>query len=255
MILPLPSQAAWERDMSVEQWKRAIDRIMVNECILFANCVPRADHLSRSKAPLDLAYYLRHRIETVRRIWETARTDAIALGVMIREDYDAARLWAEYLREEMNHDKLYLSDLAKHGITAEMVAATRPFASTEQLIATLERRIMQLGSLPAVAYSVFVEWNSKHAAPLAAERAAAAFGPNCVKGAKAHIAIDERDQHDDMMLEVARAVVTARNYSIDLLAALLAEYGALFRAYFAELDRYSSAIPAHAASRVTGAAA
>ncbi len=233
--------------MSTEQLKRAIDRIMINECTLFANSVPRADHLSKSKAPLDSTYYVRHRIETVRRIWETARTDAIALSVMIREDYDAARLWADYVQEEMNHDKLYLSDLAKHGMTSEMVAATPPFTSTQQLIATLEQRIMQLGSLPAVTYSVFVEWNSKYAARLAAERAATAFGASYVKGAKAHIAIDELDQHDVMMLDVASAVVAARGYSIDMLGALLSEVGALFRAYFAELDQYSTIGPVQAA--------
>uniref|UniRef100_Q07VJ3 Uncharacterized protein n=1 Tax=Rhodopseudomonas palustris (strain BisA53) TaxID=316055 RepID=Q07VJ3_RHOP5 len=241
--------------MSLEQWKQTIDRVMINECTLFANTVPRADHLSTSEAPLDQAYYLRHRIETVRRIWETARTDAIALSVMIGEDYEAARQWAEYVREEMNHDRLYLSDLERHGITAEMVRATPPFASTLRLLATLEARIAELGSLPAVAYSVFVEWNSKQASPAAAERVEAAYGPAYVKGARAHIAIDEREQHDDMMLEVARAVLTARCYPDGVLTALLAEFGALFRAYFVELDRYATAFPGQSVSTTTEAAA
>jgi hypothetical protein len=241
--------------MSLDPLKRTLEQTMVNECVLFASMVPRADHLSRSTAPLDQAYYLRHRVETVRRIWETARTDALALAVMIGEDYDAARLWADYLREEMNHDKLYLSDLARHGITAPMVAATPPFAATVRLLATLERRIAEFGSLPAVAYSVFVEWNSKQASPAATERAEAAFGAAFVKGAKAHIAIDEREQHDDMMLDVAKAVLTARHYPEDLLTMLLAEFGALFRDYFVELDRYAAAIPRPLSSATKQAAA
>jgi hypothetical protein len=248
-------RAAPETDMSLEQWKQTIDRVMVNECTLFAGTVPRADHLSTSSAPLDQTYYLRHRIETVRRIWETARTDAIALSIMIREDYEAARQWAEYLREEMNHDRLYLSDLARHGIAVETVKATPAFASTARLLATLEQRIAELGSLPAVAYSVFVEWNSKQASPAATERASAAFGPDYVKGARAHIAIDEREQHDDMMLDVAKAVLTARRYPDGVLTALLAEFGALFRDYFIELDQYATAFPGHLASTTTAAAA
>ncbi|BBB96564.1 hypothetical protein DXU06_27815 [Bradyrhizobium elkanii] len=235
-------RAAREAYVRVEQWRQAIDQIMVAECLLFANSVPRADHLSGPTTPLDRTYYLRHRIETVRRIWETARTDALALSVMVREDYEAARYWAEYLREEMNHDKLYLGDLGRHGISRDLVSTTPPFASTLDLIATLERRIMEFGSLPAVAYSVFVEWNSRHASPLAAARAAEAFGQNCVNGARAHIAIDERDHHDEMMLAVATRVMGARNYSTGLLATLLSEVGALLRAYFVELDGYSSAM-------------
>jgi hypothetical protein len=155
----------------------------------------------------------------------------------------------------MNHDKLYLADLARHGVTAEAVKATPPFASTARLLATLEVRIAEFGSLPAVAYSVFVEWNAKQASPAAAERVEAAFGPAYVKGARAHIAIDEREQHDDMMIEVAVAVLTARRYPDDLLPALLAEFGALFRAYFVELDRYATAFPQELVSTTTEAAA
>ena len=174
---------------------------------------------------------------------------------MIREDYDAARQWAEYVREEMNHDRLYLADLARHGISAETVKATPPLPSTVRLLATLEQRIAELGSLPAVAYAVFVEWNSKQASPAAADRASTAFGPDYVKGAKAHIAIDEREQHDDMMLEVAKAVLTARRYPDSVLTALLAEFGALFRGYFIELDHYATAFPGHLVSTTTEAAA
>lgn len=226
---------------TIEQLRRTIDGLMVQECYLFANTVGRSNHLSRSDAALDPTYYLRHRIETVRRIWETARTDALALSAMISEDYDAARLWADYVQEEMSHDRLYLRDLARHGINREMVAASPPFVSTRLLIAWLEQEISQLGSLPAVAYSVFVEWNSKRASPLAAQRAAAAFGEDHVKGARAHMAIDERDRHDDMMLEIAEAVIEAHGYSLDVLSRLLRDVGILFRAYFTELDDFAKA--------------
>ena len=225
----------------ISQLKRSVDTIMVQECRIFADTVPRSGHLSTSAAALDPAYYLRHRIETVRRIWETARTDALALSAMIGEDYDAARLWADYVQEEMCHDRLYLRDLARHGINLETVAATPPFASTQLLIAWLEQQIARLGSLPAVAYSVFVEWNSKRASPMAAERAAAAFGEDHVKGAMAHIAIDQRDRHDDMMFEIAEGVIEARGFPVQIMFHLLRDVGFLFRAYFGELDAFAVA--------------
>ena len=67
--------------MSVDELKQAIERVMVHQCTLFANTVPRADHLSRSTAPLDHSYYLRHRIETVRRIWETLIGSGVSIVV------------------------------------------------------------------------------------------------------------------------------------------------------------------------------
>ena len=89
--------------------------------------------------------------------------------------------------QEMNHDELYLADLRRtrrHRRDGQGDAAP---PTTVRLLATLEARIAEWGSLPAVAYSVFVEWNSKQASPAVAERVEAAFGPACVKGAEAPI--------------------------------------------------------------------
>jgi hypothetical protein len=220
--------------------KTTVDKFMRRECALFAS-VRRADHLSSDITELDTVYYIRHRIETVRRIWETARTDALALSSMVWEDYDSARRWAEYLTEEMSHDRLFLLDLAKHGVSPKMVAATAPFTSTQALLGWLQSRISELGSLPAVAYSIFVEWNSKRSAPLALQRATKAFGANYVRGAKAHMSIDDRDGHEDMMLSIADGVMSARGLSNELLGTLLCEIGTFFRAYFAELDQFAGA--------------
>lgn len=221
--------------MTDNPFARRIDAILTDEARLFASTVPYAQHLSREDEALDEAYYVRHRIETVHRIRGTAATDALALCAMAREDYRAARLWGEYIEEEMNHDKLYLADLEQHGIDEAQVVSTPPLAATVDLIRTIEQNVLRIGSLPAVAYSVFAEWNSERASPLAVARAASAFSERHVKGARAHIKIDERDDHYDMMLEVAGRVLRARGYPFEVMEQALRTVGTLLRAYFAEL--------------------
>jgi len=226
---------------NVETLCSILNQVLTQEAWLFAQQVPKADHLCAEDEPLNWHYYVRHRIETVRRIRETARTDALALACMIAEDYEAARKWAKYMEEEMNHDQLYLADLARHGLTEAQVLNVPPFSSTQQMLATLTQRVTELGSLPAVAYSIFAEWNSERASPLVVKRAEAAFSSNHVKGARAHIGIDERDDHYLMMLEVASTVLTKRQYSLEVLISLLREISVFLRIYFMDLYEYALA--------------
>jgi hypothetical protein len=224
----------------VTELRALVDETLAAEGAALLAAVPRVRHLTGDGTPLDLAYYLRHRIETVRRIRETARTDALALAAMLREDYDAARKWARYTEVELNHDRLYLADLHRHGYSTAQVLAVPPMHATVRLLDTLDARIRQLGSLPAVVYSVFVEWNSERASAAAVERAAAELGPAYVAGSRAHLGIDEREDHLGVMLEVAEAVMRGR-HDEDTFVALLQEVGDQFRAYFTELHHIALA--------------
>jgi hypothetical protein len=227
----------------LETLRASVTSVLVEENQLFRALVPRADHFSAtSDQPLNTAYYLRHRIETVHRVRAMAKTDAMALACMVDEDYDAARLWAHYLEQEMNHDQLYLVDLSRHHISREQVLTTPWFPSTGELVRYLIARISIYGSLPAVAYSVFVEWNSERLSRGAVDRAAAAFSADHVKGARAHLGIDDKDGHVATMIQVAHRIVSKRGTS-DLLVILLREISALFRAYFTELHWWAVAQP------------
>jgi hypothetical protein len=219
----------------VDAMRRTIERVLVEEASLFGVAVPRAAHLVDEKEQLDIAYYLRHRIETVRRIRSTAITDALALAAMVQEDYAAARQWADYVQTEMNHDRLYLADLQAHGLSETAVLAIPPLPATELLMRTLTQRIAEFGSLPAVAYSLFVEWNSSIASRKVVQRAGSALSDAHVKGSRAHTAIDEKDKHYDMMLDIACSVMQARQYPMHILVGLVREIAAVFRAYFHEL--------------------
>jgi hypothetical protein len=225
---------------TVDAMRQAIETVLVEEATLFGVSVPRAAHLIDGRESLDVPYYVRHRIETVRRIRATAHTDALALAAMIQEDYSAARKWVEYAHTEMNHDRLYLGDLRAHGLTEEAVLLVPPFPATDLLLRMLAWRIAELGSLPAVAYSIFVEWNSSLASRNVVERAGSSLSDDHVKGARAHTAIDEKDAHYEVMLDIACSVMRARGYSMPVLEALIHEIAAVFRSYFYELHLYAA---------------
>jgi len=210
-----------------------VEDLLVAEGHRFLAEVPFAAHLTDA-SPLDKTYYLRHRIETVWRIWLTARTDAIALTHMLEEDYDAARLWAEYTVEELNHDRLFLRDLAEHGIGVDEVRRVGPFKATRSMVDYIEAQMRELGSLPAVAYSLFVEWNSEQFSPAAVAKAEAAFSECHVAGSKGHVGIDVAESHLPMIFDIARSLVD-RRHSRQVLEFLLKDIAACFREYFIEL--------------------
>ncbi|MDC0681706.1 iron-containing redox enzyme family protein [Sorangium atrum] len=215
-------------------FKRRVEDAMRLEVDAFFRTVHYASHLAEGEEALDEAYYIRHRVETVRRIRMTSRTDALALAAMIGEDYDAARAWARYTAQELNHDLLYLQDLRRHGFTGEQVIATPPLPATVALLDYLERGIARVGSLAAVAYSLFVEWNSAQYSAKVVAKAEAQFSPSHVKGSKAHLTIDEDQDHYAMMLDVAWRL-TARQGDERPLFGLIHDIAGLLSEYFREL--------------------
>jgi hypothetical protein len=220
-----------------QQLADRLDEVMEEEAALFLDHVPGATHLTDDR-PLNEAYYIRHRIETIKRIRLTAGTDAIALSLMVEEDYDAARPWARYLCEELDHDTLFLTDLAAHGVTEAAVLATPLFAATRDMIGYLEGKIQEFGSIAAVAYSVFVEWNSIRYSLPAATKAAVTFPADHVAGSLSHAGIDEEENHYEVMVDIAHRLLQYQD-SEEILIRLVREISELFRRYFDELYHFT----------------
>jgi hypothetical protein len=216
-----------------QQLAQRLDEVMEEEAALFLDRVPGASHLTDNE-PLNEAYYIRHRIETIKRIRLTARTDATALSLMVEEDYDAARPWGRYVCEELEHDTLFLADLAAHGVTEASVHTTPPFVATRDMIAYLEDKIREFGSIAAVAYSLFVEWNSIRYSLPAVNKAAVTFSAGHVAGSLSHSGIDEEENHYDVMVDIAHRLLRHQD-SEEVLVQLVRNISELFRRYFDEL--------------------
>jgi len=184
-----------------------VDVFMQAETKRLFDRVPSATHLADSGVLLDERYYLRHRIETVKRIWLTSQTDALALAAMVEEDYEAARWWSKYIYQELNHDILYVKDLEKHGLTLEEIALTPVYPATTAMVSFIRNSIPLIGSIAAVAYSVWVEWNSDKTSELVVTRARKKFSPNHVKGASAHVGIDINEDHYAIMVKIVYQLI------------------------------------------------
>jgi hypothetical protein len=217
-----------------EELQESLDRVMLQEGERYLATVPYARHLTDESQELDEEYYLRHRVETIRRIRMTAKIDGFALAHMIDEDYDAARWWSRYITEELNHDLLFIEDLRLHGYSDGMVAGIEPFQSTIDMLNYLTTKIDSLGALPAVAYALFTEWNSERYSAQVVEKAEAKYSASHVSGSKAHFRIDEDEDHYGMMLNIAHHLL-AKHGNEKVLIDLITDISAFFCAYFREL--------------------
>lgn len=212
-----------------------LDRLMEEEGEKFLADVPHAEHLTDPLKPLNEKYYLRHRIETVKRIRLTARIDALALAKMIGQDYEAARGWSNYAAQELSHDLLYLADLRRHGYSEAQVNEIEPFPATRSMLHYLEESTERFGAIAAVAYSLFVEWNSARYSSKAVARASEHFSPEFVKGSRAHVGIDDDLDHYSMMVGIVHRLL-GRQADETVLAALIRQIASYFRDYFRELS-------------------
>jgi hypothetical protein len=215
--------------------KGSVECVMEESIATFFATIPFAQHLTDDAIALNNAYYVRHKIETVKRILMTARIDAMALARIIPLDYEAARKWAAYSVEEMNHDRLFLRDLARHGVTTKDVLAEPAFPATDALGALLESEIEAGRPYAAVAYSLFVEWNADRYSERAVTRAEKAFTQDHVRGARAHTQIDKQEAHYDMILGIADSILKASFQPEEILLHQLRRIGALLCEYFVEL--------------------
>lgn len=221
--------------LSRETLEERLDEILHEEVERFIATVPYASHLTDDGQVLDEKYYLRHRVETIKRIRMTSKTDALALARMIDEDYETARSWARYTVQEMNHDLLFMKDLRAHGYTFESVASLEPFRSTREMIAYLIDRIEADGSVAAVAYSIFVEWNSERYSSRVVSKAEKQFSRHHVAGSRAHVGIDEDQDHYSMMLDIVHCLLDRSQSDEEMLFRLIRDISAHFRQYFLEL--------------------
>lgn len=210
-----------------------MDRVMTEETQRYLDEVPFASHLT-DETDLDVDYYIRHRVETVKRIRFTAKTDALSLAKMVEEDYLASRKWSRYITEELCHDVLFLRDLRKHEMSEEDVFAIAPFPSTLGMVRYIEEEIENVGSLAAVAYSLAVEWSSERYSPKTVSKAEKAFTAEHVRGSKNHVGIDEDEDHYKMMLDVTSRLLEGAG-GLPVLERLIRDIMAYFRQYFTEL--------------------
>ncbi len=228
-----------------DDFRQTIDRLCQGEVERFISTVPYAKHLTEPNGDgLNADYYIRHRIETVKRIRLTAKTDASALAILTGKNYQLARRWSAYAAEELKHDRMFVTDLRTHGIEESLIDGIEPFFSTQLLVGYLHFELDRIGPLAAVAYSVFVEWNSTRYSATVVENAARQFSEKHVKGSRHHIGIDTEEDHAADMVRLAYDLLSNSRDDEEFYRCLK-NFAQLFREYFREL--YEETILKHSA--------
>lgn len=214
--------------------EKQIDSYLMEKINEFWVNVPYGKHLLDNDQPLNKNYYIRHRIETIKRIRLTSKMDSIALSKIIDQHYDSARKWGLYTIQEMNHDNMFIKDLNQHGVKNEYIDSIDAFQSTKSMVNYLIEKINDSNSgLPAVCYSLFVEWNADKFSKNVVNRISSEYSDKYVSGARRHIEFDNQHDHYSIILKLAEKLTQTR----EQIFLFLDKINDFFCQYFVELHR------------------
>jgi hypothetical protein len=93
------------------------------------------------------------------------------------------------------------------------------------------------GPLPVVLYSFWAEESSAVGSARTVERTRALFGPLAVRGASAHLSLDDKLDHGGLITDVLAATIRDAS-DLYVAAELLDSISAFIGAYFADLDTW-----------------
>lgn len=198
--------------------------------------VPWATHFLKGDK-INLDYYRRHNTETVLRIRRKRVVDAYAIRYFTHNDPKAAADWCGYCQDEMLHDRMFMADLKKVGLTAAEVYATEPMRATKMMMGYLLYGMEYDGTPLALVTSVYlIEYVSVLTQPIWLDNMAADLGEDKLSGARAHVSTDVDDNHADFVWGVLMSLVRDEADERRMFEHLDALYD-LWAGYFTELYR------------------
>ncbi|SAL29820.1 hypothetical protein AWB73_02454 [Caballeronia turbans] len=212
--------------------RKEIDKIIDQQVELWYQTVPYAAHLEGEVVDPD--YYRRHLIETAWRIRLLRVVESKALAEIAKRSPRAAQIWANYEREEMLHDQLFIQDLAKAGVSREQFLATEPYLSTKLLSGFFSYLLDHEDPLGVVAYSYLVEYVNVKLEPRKIDALKQSVGEDNISGQVAHSHTDINDDHPGEVWDVIRHLLR-NDEDIEHLKRYLGEHQKVLGLYFTEL--------------------
>jgi hypothetical protein len=214
--------------------QQQVDGILDRYIKEFYEKVPYASHFLTA-SQLDMRYYKRHTIETILRIRRKRTIDAHVIRYFTLNDPPTAKKWAEYTDEEMLHDRLFLADLEKVGVSADEVYSTDPFLATKLLNGYFLYFLEFEGTpLAAIASAYFLEYTARKTQPDWLDNLDEIFGKDNTKGARTHVNYDIDQDHTGDVWNVLMSLVRTEADEQRLLRHFDDLYE-LFTMYFSEV--------------------
>ena len=199
----------------------------------FYSSIPgAADMLDPSK--FNMAFYKRHTTETVLRIALKRAVDPLIANYWSTRDDDLCREWGLYGAEEGLHTKLFSKDLEKLGMTREEVSDTPPTFATELLNGYFYYTMQVEDPLASMVSGFYLETVADRTQPRWLDSIEQHLDHGMTKGQRAHLAIDETDEHAEMVWNMINRRINSQE-DRDRFKQHLVKINALFTAYFVEM--------------------
>ncbi|RKP46041.1 hypothetical protein [Trinickia fusca] len=227
------------------QLRAEIDALIDRQIDTWYETVPYAAHLEGKT--IDSEYYRRHLIETAWRIRLLRVSESKALAEIAKRSPEAAQIWANYEREEMLHDDLFIQDLERAGVSRETFLATEPYLSTKLLTGYFSYLLDHEGPLGVVAYSYLVEYVNVKLEPRKIAALKDSVGEQNIGGQISHSHTDINDDHPGEVWAAIRYLLRDKD-EVEALKRYLSEHQTVLALYFKELyeDKIESTLKAAA---------
>lgn len=190
------------------------------------------DMLQVDRFSMDL--YKRHNVETMLRIGLKRAVDPLIANYWASRDPQLCKEWGLYGAEEGRHDRMFAGDLHKVGMTDEEIDAIRPTFATELLNGYFYYTMQTEGPLAAMISGFYLEYIAGKTQPDWLDVMEKHVGADKTRGARAHLALDEDDDHVDMVWNlIMRTIHTEEDE--ERFVHHLTKINALFVSYFVEM--------------------
>lgn len=225
-------RAPYLSNQSGDELRQRIDAFIDQKIDEWQRTVPYAKHFESGE--INLPYYRRHLIETAWRIRLLRVAECKAIAEIAKESPEAAQIWANYEREEMVHDTLFISDLEKIGGSVTDFEETEPYLSTKLLAGFFQYLLDHEGPLGIVAYSYLVEYVNVRLDPGKIDGLKKGLGPKLIKGQISHSHTDTFEDHPGEVWQVLRHLIRS-DADIAKLYTYIEEHQTILAMYFAEV--------------------
>lgn len=214
-----------------------VDALLNSMIAKFYKEVPFAQHMLNG-TNINMDYYKRHNIETILRLRLKRTVDALAIRYFTKNDPVQAKAWAHYTEDEMLHDReFFVKDLEAVGVSQDEIYSQEPLFSTKLLMGYLLYDIEYKDSPLALISSVyFVEYTTVKTQPQWLDNLAKILGKDKVKGARGHVNLDLKDDHDDFVWNVLVSLIKAPEDEEKVLDHIC-NISRLYVAYFMEIHQ------------------
>jgi hypothetical protein len=152
-------------------------------------------------------FFIRSTIENVRRIELMRKINPLVCVKAASTDPILCKKWGLYAADEGLHSRMFARDLHTLGVGDDVIYTTPSLFSTELLCGYLYHTLEEEGPMAVVASGYYVESISRMSQPGWLDRIEAVLGPAATRGSRAHLLLDDKDEHIDLAWNLSMRLV------------------------------------------------